>query len=363
MTQANTNKSIAQKAIIPAIALIMLLFMVAWLAGAFDNKIAPTLNNAFDNQTHPAIIDNQDSYTLTARTEAIFEPVAASLAAKQATIISTRILARIERINARASSFVKKGDLLVLLEKDDLQSQVLQSKEKVNALQARHSEAKQNLERATELFKAELISAFELDKKRTNHQTINAELTAAKQALSQARTSLDYASLIAPIDGRIVDRFAEPGDTVQPGTKILSLYNPLSLRVEAQVREQLALTLMNGQNIAIELPSLNIVINSEIEEIVPAANTGSRSFLIKARIPHQEKLLPGMYARMLIPAGEQTQLSIPTSMLARVGQLDFVYLSIEGEIQRRLVRLGKKNKNMVNVISGLKTGDIIFRPQ
>lgn len=362
MTKTNINKNIAQKAAIPVISLIMLLLMVAWLAGTFDKKVAPALNNPIENKINTAIIDKQSSYTLVAKKVAIFEPVAASLEAKQATIISARILARIEQINARPSSAVKKGDLLVQLEKNNLQSQVLQSEQRVNALEARDNEAKQNLERATELFKTNLISAFELEKNKTTYHTIHAELTAAKQDLSQAKTTLDYASLLAPIDGRIVDRFAEPGDTVQPGTKILSLYNPLSLRVEAQVREQLALTLISEQNIAIELPSLNRVINGEIEEIVPAANTGSRSFLIKVRITHHKKLLPGMYARMLIPAGEQTQLFIPIKMVAHVGQLNFVYLNINGEIQRRLVKLGKKRKDMVNVISGLTAGDQIIAP-
>jgi RND family efflux transporter MFP subunit len=200
-----------------------------------------------------------------------------------------------------------------------------------------------------------------LDKNQANYQSIVAELTAAEQALAQTKTALSYATLVAPIDGRIVDRFAEPGDTAQPGTKLLSLYNPLSLRVEGQVREKLALTLTQGQRIEIELPAVNKIITGEVEEIVPAANTGSRSFLIKTRINYNENLLPGMYARMLIPAGEQTTLSIPENRIAHVGQLDFVWLNIDGDTQRRFIRLGKKEKNnMVVVISGLNAGDKVI---
>ena len=137
----------------------------------------------------------------------------------------------------------------------------------------------------------------------------------------------------------------------------------MSLRVEAQVRERLALTLTQGQAIEIELPSVNKTIMGEIEEIVPAANTGSRSFLIKARIKLHENLLPGMYARLLIPAGEQIKLNIPMDKVAHVGQLDFVWLNVNGEIQRRLVRLGKAQSNgMVTVISGLMVGDEVITP-
>ncbi|HCH70911.1 MAG TPA: efflux RND transporter periplasmic adaptor subunit [Colwellia sp.] len=362
MTHTKADKSTVQKTLIPVVALTVLLLMVAWLAGSFDEKTSPALNDKANNQIRASIIDQNNSYTVVASNEAIFEPIAASLEAKQATIISARILARIEQINGRSGNLVKKGDLLIQLEQNDLQSEVLQAKQNVNAMQARYTESKQNLDRAVELFKTKLVSEFELDKNSTNYQTIQAELTAAKQGLSQAQTTLSYATLIAPIDGRIVDRFAEPGDTAQPGIKLLSLYNPLSLRVEAHVREQLALTLTNGQKIEIELPSVNKIITGEIEEIVPAANTGSRSFLVKARMTYHENLLPGMYARMLIPAGEQTMLTIPANSVAHVGQLDFVWLNVNGEIQRRFVRLGKEKHGMVTVISGLIAGDEIITP-
>lgn len=350
----------------PVVALTIILFMVAWLAGSFNERVSPALNekvnNKTSNQKNAAVIGQNNSYTVVASKEAIFEPVAATIKAKQTTIISARILARIEQIKNRAGDFVKKGDLLIQLEQNDLKSQVLQAKQNINAMQARVKEAKQNLDRSVELFKTKLISEFELDKNRTNYQTIYAELTAAKQVFSQAQTTLSYATLIAPIDGRIVDRFAEPGDTAQPGIKLLSLYNPLSLRVEAHVREQLALTLTHGQSIEIELPSVKKIIIGEIEEIVPAANTGSRSFLVKARITYHENLLPGMYARMLIPASEQTKLTIPVKSVGHVGQLNFVWLNVDGEIQRRLVRLGKEKNGKITVISGLTVGDEIISP-
>jgi len=362
-TNNKTEKSTAQKLLIPIVAITILLLMVAWLAGSFDEKVAPALNKGINKKHSMAAIDKNSTYKVVASSDAIFEPVAASVEAKQATIISARILARIEKINVRAGDKVKKGDLLIQLEQGDLQSQVLQAQQNINALQARHREAKQNLDRAIELFKKELISEFDLDKNSANYQSILAELTAAEQALLQAKTTLSYATLTAPINGLIVDRFAEPGDTAQAGAKLLSLYNPLSLRVEAQVRERLALTLNHGQNIEIELPSVNETIIGKIEEIVPAANTGSRSFLIKARINYHEKLLPGMYARMLIPAGEQSKLNIPLDKVARVGQLNFVWLNVNGEVQRRFVRLGKVQSNgMVAVISGLMADDEVITP-
>ena len=354
-----TQKSIFAKLLIPTIALAILLIMVAWLAGSFDEKVSPNLSVKNENSS----LEVLNLHTVTELKNKVYEPVAASVEAKQATIISSRILARINKVYVRAGDTVKKGAKLIQLEQHDLQSQVLQAKQNVNATSARHKEAKQNYQRTEELFKINLVSEFERDKSRADFQSIEAELTASEQALALAETTLNYASLTAPIDGRIVDRFAEPGDTAQPGTKLLSLYNPLSLRIEAQVRETLALTLKRGQHINIELPTIDKTLTGEIEEIVPAANTGSRSFLIKIRISYHENLLPGMYARLLVPAGESKLLVIPKSAITHVGQLDFVNIKVNNEIQRRFVRLGKiQEDELISVISGLELNDEVIIP-
>ncbi|MFT5451964.1 MAG: membrane fusion protein (multidrug efflux system) [Enterobacterales bacterium] len=342
-----------KKLLLPLSTVIFLLVLVAWIAGFFNEKIAPGLTT-----TTAEKINISELYTITSKKEQLYEPVAASINAKYATVISSRILARIESIPVRSGDFVKKGELLVQLEKNELNSKVLQAKENVKGIEARYNESKQNFERATDLYKKKLTSEFILDKSRADYQSLSAELTAAKQQLNQSKTSLTYATLLSPIDGRVVDRFAEPGNTAQPGNKLLTLYNPLSLRVEAQVREKLALTLKQGQKIQVELPSVDRVIEGEIEEIVPAANTGSRSFQIKASIAFKDDLLPGMYARVLIPAGTQNKLYVPKNRVARVGQLDFVWVVVDGNAQRRFVRLGTTaDDGMIAIISGVKVGE------
>jgi len=96
---------------------------------------------------------------------------------------------------------------------------------------------------------------------------------------------------------------------------------------------------------------------------VPAANTGSRSFLIKAMIDFNQEMMPGMYAKIQIPSQEQEIIYVPNNKLAQVGQLDFVWVLVNDELQRRFVRLGKMNKqDETIVLSGLKEGDILVNP-
>ena len=134
---ANTvKKTTLQKFIVPVLAITILLLMVAWLAGSFNEKVAPSIHN----KSHDVKFDKRKRFTLIASQKEIFEPVAASVEAKQATMISSRILARIDKIDIRAGDIIKKGDVLIQLEQQDLQSQVIQAKQNINAMKARHKE-------------------------------------------------------------------------------------------------------------------------------------------------------------------------------------------------------------------------------
>lgn len=340
---------------LPALgAVVLLVLMVAWMAGTFDERLAPGLEQR-------PVAGPEPVYTVAPEQVPVSEPVAGSVEAKQATMVSSRIMSRIQKIHVRAGDPVSEGQLLVELEKSDLEARAAQATDQITAVRARLTEAERNLQRAVELQRRGVLSMADRDAAQANRDTLQAELQSAEQALAESRAGLAYASIRSPIDGRVVDRFAEPGDTAAPGSRLISLYNPLSLRVEAQVREQLALALVIGQPIPVSLPTLELDIEGAIEEIVPAAEPGSRSFLVKIRLPYDERLLPGMYARVLVPAGSEQRLYVPTKLLAQVGQLWVTSVAGPEGPERRFLRLGREvGDGRVEVVSGLAPGDRVL---
>ena len=343
-----------KKILLSLVAIVVLLLMIAWLAGLFDKKIQPGINTVEQTNTG-------DPVTVVASEVTIIEKVPASVEATQATLISSRLMARISTVEVRAGDVVNKGDLLLELENSDIRAQVQQAESRIRATSARLKEAKQNLGRVTELQAGGVMSVADLDKAQANHEALLADMAGANQSLEEASTALGYTKIVAPFDGRVVDRFAEPGDTAQPGIKLLALYNPLSLRVEAQVREHLALGLEVGQPLQVEIPSLDKVVDAVIEERVPAAEPGSRSFLVKAGVAFDKNMLPGMYARLLVPAGTGKQLLIPADRVVHVGQLDLVWVLEDGQSYRRFVRIGQfVQDGQVEVVSGLAEGDMVL---
>lgn len=345
-----------KKILLPVIAIAVLLLMVAVMAGYFSDKIEPGVND-------PVVADVSAAVIVVSTTAPFSEPVPASVEAKEATIISSRLLARITAIHVRAGDYVEEGQLLLELEKSDLLARARQAGDQVRSVEARLTEAKQNLKRAEELHQRGLIAVADRDAARADAASLEADLSSARQALEEAETAASYSEIRSPIAGRVVDRFAEPGDTASPGANLLSLYNPFSLWVEARVREQLALSLSMGDQLEVEVPSLDKSYTAKIEEIVPAADPGSRSFLIKAILPSEKQLLPGMYARLKVPAGDRARLLIPADRVARVGQLDVVWVADEGRVLRRFVRLGRPaGEGQVEVLAGLVEGDKVMPP-
>lgn len=342
---------------LPLAAIAGLLLVIAWMAGAFRDKVEPGVAPAGSGQP-PA-----GAAAVMAEEVELTEPVPATISARQATTISSRIIARITRIHVRAGDTVNQGQLLLELERSDLESRLSQARERVHAVRARLTEAKLSLERAQNLHAQGLVAKAALDEARASHDSLNAELATAERAVEEAQVAISYTNIISPIDGRVIDRFAEPGDTASPGTRLLSLYNPLSLRIEAAVRESLALPLQLGQPLTVEIPALERRLGSQIEELVPAADPGSRSFLVKAHVEYQEDLLPGMYARLLIPAGTERRLLVPASLTRRYGQLDMVWVWRDGSAERRFVRLGRQDPaGRVEVLSGLREGELLVPP-
>lgn len=340
---------------VPLITIAGLLLTIMWMAGVFDTKIEPGLNPSTTSF-------NGESYTISNALTKLHEDVPATVRSKQTTQVSARVLAPIKSIHVKAGDTVNKGDVLIELDNRNNRSSVAQSKENINSIQAQLVQARSHYSRTKKLFSKESVTKAQLEQASAAYNSLKARLASAKQLLTSAQTTLSYSKIKAQFSSRVIDRFAEPGDLASPGMKILTLYDPSSLRVDANVRESLALTLKIGQQLETNIPALNKSILATIEEIVPAANPGARSFLIKAKIEHDGELLPGMFARIRIPSGEQQQLHLPSTYIKQMGQLDVVWVLENNTAIRRFIRIGQQSGDNILVLSGLSAGDKIILP-
>jgi hypothetical protein len=112
----------------------------------------------------------------------------------------------------------------------------------------------------------------------------------------------------------------------------------------------------------VEIDALAESFDGVIDEIVPFAEPGARTLLVKVRLPPDPRLVAGMFGRVEIPAGEREILTVPQEAVQRVGQLEFVRVQdAHGQLTRRLVTTGRaRSGGRAEVLSGLAPGEEVL---
>jgi RND family efflux transporter MFP subunit len=338
------------------IALVLLGGFMAYLAGFFEPKISIDFSDVVPSAGKGRF------HALETTREPLIEEAAGTIRSKVETVISPLITASISSISVRSGDEVEQGDVLVKLDSRELKARVDQARQSVIAAQAGMTRSEKEFKRVRRISKADpgAVSKAELDRTQAALSTAQAHLLRARRQEDEARTALSYGTLTAPIAGRVVERYADPGDTARQGEPLLRIYDPNNLRLEASVRESVASHLAKGQKLAARIDALGKELEAVVDEIVPSADPGSRSFLVKSILTSTTGLYPGMFGRLLIPMGWTEKTYVPVQAVTRVGQLDFVIVRTEQGPIRRYVRLGsRRGTTQVEVISGLAPGEEI----
>jgi len=339
------------------VALALLGSVMAYLAGFFEEKIPVGFSKVAPRN------DSAEIFTVEVVSEPLIERAAGTLRAKVETVISPLISATISSITVWAGDEVQPGEVLVNLDARELRSRVDQAHQAVVSARAMLEQAEKEAKRVERIFNADpgAISKAQRDRIQTALSTSRAQLESAKRYEDETQTALSHSKLTSPIAGRIVERYADPGDTARPGVPVLRLYNPATLRLESSVRESVASKLKENQSVITEIDALDKRYDGVVDEIVPSADPGSRTFLVKVSLTGDSGLYPGMFGRLLIPIGRIEKTYIPMAAVTQVGQLDFVMVKTAQGAVRRYVRLGSRGSDeRVEVVSGLKAGEKVL---
>lgn len=351
------NLTNAQKTLgLSAGTVLILLLAILWMAGAFQSKIAPVIL--------PVGTAYQGPTSLAERVDVpIYETATGTLEAKQGGDVSAQIQARIKTIHVKAGDRVKPGDLLITLDDATIAARTQQSRARIDALSARLKAAEAHFRRIRQLFANDGATRADLDAAEGDYESLVSQKAAALSQLKEAGYTQEYSRIRATYPARVVDRHAEAGEIAYPGKKLLTLYDPAAFRIEAQIRESVAVGLKLGQTLPAEVEALDLKLPATIDEIVPMAHPGARNLLVKLRVENKPGLYPGLFVRLSIVQGKEQVVAIPADYVHRVGQLDVVWVLSRGQMERRFVRLGRSLAGgYVQVVTGLGGGERLIPP-
>ncbi len=182
----------------------------------------------------------------------------------------------------------------------------------------------------------------------------------AKAELGQARLALADTRITAPMAGVVVERRVEPGNLASPGQPLLVLDDPRQYRLEAMVGESAMGRVRLGAVVPVVIDSLPRPVDGRVAELIPAADPASRSVIVKLDLPADLPLRSGMFGRARFPAGERKALVVPAAAVVERGQLSSLFVvGADGVARLRLVTLGERHGERVEVLSGLTPGERI----
>lgn len=146
----------------------------------------------------------------------------ARLAAVESVKVRARVGGYLEKVNFKEGQFVKKGDLLFVIDPRTFEAEFASAKARVAEVEARVKLADTNLKRAKELFAADVVSQEVLDTRSCEMLSANAALLSAQAVLRNAQLNLDFAYIRAPISGRISEKLVDIGNLVVANSTVLT---------------------------------------------------------------------------------------------------------------------------------------------
>ncbi len=350
-------KAVLGKVLIGITFLTVIVLLLMWLAGAFHRKVDDTVRAPGTGLSVRRPIDTTPLATVRKISVPRVESFVGTIRAVHESSVASKLLAKVVEVSVTAGKRVQKGEVLVRLDDADLVARLEQAQASANGSRAARDQAVIEHERVKRLVEQEAAAQIEWDRVQTALRSAEAELARAEQAATEAQTVLNYATIRSPITGVVVDKRVEAGDMVTPGRVLLTLYDPTRMQLVASVRESLTRRLAVGQSVNVQIDALNKKCKGLVSEIVPEAESKSRTFSVKVTGPCPPGIYSGMFGRLLIPLDDEEILVVPRTAVRRVGQLTLVDVADDGVLRRRAVQLGRSFGDDVEVLSGLQVGE------
>jgi HlyD family secretion protein len=238
--------------------------------------------------------------------------------------VGTQVSGTVSALYADFNSQVKKGQVIARIDTTLLRATLADAMSNLEKAAAQQHQAAEELKRTRALFARTLVSQADLDQAEANSQVASATLNSAKAQVDRARINLRYATIISPIDGIVLSRAVDVGQTVAASFNTPTLFTIAGdlreMQVQAGVDEADIGKIRTGQTASFTVDAYpDITFSGTVEQIRLQPNTVQNvvSYDVVIRVPNPDlKLMPGMTANLSIAVARKDDvLIVPTAAL------------------------------------------------
>lgn len=279
-------------------------------------------------------------------------------AANQATV-SAQTSGRVAEILYDVNDVVPAGAVVIRLKGTGQRAGLHGAEAAVTEAKARNSEAATNYQRIAELYQRHVVTKAQLDQATANRDAAAARLAAAEAGRTTAHEGVDYTEIRAPYGGVVTKRLVEVGESVSPGTPLMTGLSLRDLRVNTNVPESIVMQVRRLNEAVVYLGNQRTAATKIT--IFPEAATPSSTFRARLDLPAGAlNLSPGMYVKVGLVIGEADQILIPASAVIERSEVTGVYvIDAKGQLSLRYVRRGHQFGDKLEILSGIAPGERI----
>ena len=283
-----------------------------------------------------------------------------TLEATNTVVVGTQVSGVIEKLYVDFNSKVKKGQLLAELDKSTLNSNLENAEADISNAIAEVEYQKSNFERNKKLFEKEMISESDYDLSRYNYKRSEAALKSSKANLSKAKQNLSYANIYAPINGIVMNRAVEEGQTVAASMntpELFTIANDLAeMQVEADVDEADIGLVTEGQRVEFTVDAFpDETFSGKITQVrlQPKESSNVITYTVIVTVANPDlKLKPGMTASITDYVQEVNDVLVLAGKTIRFTpdrEIMMDYFNTLPENERPASRMGQRPGNQEGV--------------
>jgi membrane fusion protein (multidrug efflux system) len=286
--------------------------------------------------------------------------ISGTLAAEREATVRSEVTGSVLNLDTEEGKPVRQGQVIAKIEDQTQRDAYASAQSAVKSAENALAVATREATRTENLVKAGALPERDLETVHNQVSAAQAQLDSARSQLATARKNLDSTTVRAPMAGIVSKRPANAGDVVSPGTELVRIIDPSSMKLQAAVPSEALADIRIGLAVQFRVRGYSEPFDGHIERISPTADPVTRQISVFVTIPNKSgRLVAGLFAEGRVTRAAREGLVVPVAAVNFNGPQPWVLRVKDGKAEKAGVKIGLRDDQTerLELQSGVQDGD------
>ena len=290
--------------------------------------------------------------------------VVGTISADREAQIPAEVGGQVKDIKFELGDYVRTGDVLIKLDDEYKNYDLIRAESAKMIAKADYEKSELDYNRYRKLFETNDVSEFELENMRLKRDVSKGNLLAAEAGYNASEKQFNDTEIKAPFEGFISRKYVNEGDMVGMNAPVAKIVDIRLVKINVEVAELDIAKLKVDQIVKINLDAFpGEEILGKITAISPEADMTTKTFPVEIKLRNTDdfKINPGMIAKgkIIFDVTKETFL-LPQDFVHEKQGKNYIFMSDSDKARQMEVKVGRKFKNMIEILDGVSTDQKII---